>query len=47
MRLSIPFMCDAGVPRADKCPSKERPEGHYAVPKGRTPLMQHLDFFDW
>eukprot|EP00877_Chromochloris_zofingiensis_P005194 jgi/Chrzof1/14676/Cz09g11210.t1 len=36
-----------GVPRADKCPSKERPEGHYAVPKGRTPLMQHLDFFDW
>ncbi|KAI8473189.1 MAG: hypothetical protein J3K34DRAFT_411889 [Monoraphidium minutum] len=34
------------TPRAHVVPSRERPEGHYATPKGRTPLMQHLDFFD-
>jgi hypothetical protein len=27
-------------------PSRERPGGHYATPKGRTPLQQHLDYFD-
>ncbi|KIY94378.1 hypothetical protein MNEG_13585 [Monoraphidium neglectum] len=36
----------AGTPRADLVPSRERPEGHYATPRGRTPLQQHLDYFD-
>lgn len=34
------------VPRDNLVPSKERPQGHYATPPGRTPLQQHLDFFD-
>lgn len=34
------------VPRDNKVPSKERPQGHYATPPGRTPLQQHLDYFD-
>ncbi len=33
-------------PRDNIVPSKERPQGHYATPRGRTPLQQHLDFFD-
>jgi hypothetical protein len=33
-------------PRASSVPSRERPGGHYATPKGRTPLQQHLDYFD-
>jgi hypothetical protein len=35
-----------GDSRADVVPSRERPEGHYATPRGRSPLMQHLDYFD-
>ncbi|GBF87601.1 hypothetical protein Rsub_00312 [Raphidocelis subcapitata] len=35
-----------GAPRADVVPSRERPEGHPATPRGRAPLLQHLDYFD-
>ena len=34
------------IPRDNKVPSKERTQGHYATPPGRTPLQQHLDYFD-
>lgn len=38
--------CHTDVPRDNLVPSKERPQGHYATPPGRTPLQQHLDYFD-
>lgn len=37
---------DPERPRDNIVPSKERPQGHYATPLGRTPLQQHLDYFD-
>lgn len=39
-------LTDPERPRDNIVPSKERPQGHYATPRGRTPLQQHLDFFD-
>lgn len=31
---------DPWAPRANSVPSRERSEGHYATPPGRTPLQQ-------
>eukprot|EP00775_Hariotina_reticulata_P008473 gene8473-8656_t len=33
-------------PQTNIVPSSERPGGHWATPRGRTPLQQHLDYFD-
>ena len=44
--LTVALCYAAEQPRADSVPSLERPQGHYAAPKGRTPFQPHLDYFD-